>query len=511
MRNNRFFTLYIDATSIKLLVMKGKTVSAWAVLSLEPGLMKDGVITDTDKLANELKEFLRFHHVEGKKTIVGLSGTHCFYRVMTLPVLKADILNEAVQREAEGLLPVALDELYTSWQILSRSKTELTIFFVAYPRNATDALLTTLQKAETKPHSMDLAPLALARVTDRDTAVIMDVRPSEADIVIMVKGVPELIRSLPLPADNASPEDRLAIVRDELQRTIKFYNSSKVDSPLAEDAPIYVTGEASSYLETHPSFLEDTGHQVLPLKSPLPSLDGFNDTHYMVNIGLALKSIRLSKRQEVLVTNLNIIPAVYLPKPKSLAKMFIIPVLLLGIGLSYMMLKQVQDTAAENALIESQLNAASKTLEKRQAERRKLREEISKLEKEVSLLEKTKKKVSAAEKAFPVRHEVINGNLAVAMESRPEQVSNTLISCSLDLLKLEGTSPTEAEILLYADTLQRSNRFSDLIIDVVERIVEQVPEEETGGEEESGGEETGGEEETTIEYMEFKLILESRR
>ena len=204
-------TLTIDDQSVKLLVAKGlltkgNEVNKWASLSLEPGLVKDGVITDPERLAKALTGLMNTEGIKAKTVIAGLSGLHCLYRIFTLPNLPRDVIAEAVNREAERLLPVSLDELYLSWQILDGSKDGIRIFLAACPRNAANALMDTLRKAGVEPQLLDLTPLALARVVDKDTAIIVDTRSGEADIVIMVKGVPELIRGLSLPPDEDSPE-----------------------------------------------------------------------------------------------------------------------------------------------------------------------------------------------------------------------------------------------------------------------------------------------------------------
>ena len=47
---------------------------------------------------------------------------------------------------------------------------------------------------------MDVRPLALARVADERDALIINVQPVGFDIVVMIDGIPELLRSLPFPA-----------------------------------------------------------------------------------------------------------------------------------------------------------------------------------------------------------------------------------------------------------------------------------------------------------------------
>ncbi|GAI28594.1 unnamed protein product, partial [marine sediment metagenome] len=86
---------------------------------------------------------------------------------------------------------------------------------------------------------MDLKPLLLARVVKEATAVIVDVQPTEFDIVIMGDGVPQPIRTVPLPSEELSWQEKLPMIRDELDRTIKFYNSNNPEKPLVSTIPIF--------------------------------------------------------------------------------------------------------------------------------------------------------------------------------------------------------------------------------------------------------------------------------
>ena len=178
-------TLYIDDTSLRLLVAKGKRVEKWAQLPLEPGLVSGGAIVDEAEVAAKIKELLKDQGVKSKKVIAGLSGLHCLTRVITLPKLPKALLPEAVTQEVEGIVPVPLEQLYISWQVIPAPGQETHAFFAASPRNAVDALIGTLRRAGLEPYLIDLKPLTLARVANKATAIIVDVQPTEFDIEFM--------------------------------------------------------------------------------------------------------------------------------------------------------------------------------------------------------------------------------------------------------------------------------------------------------------------------------------
>ncbi|MBA7702874.1 hypothetical protein ES703_111649 [subsurface metagenome] len=111
-------TLFIEDSSIKLLVAKGQRVDKWAKLPLEPGLVSDGLILDEPQVANKVREILKLQGVRTSTVIAALSGFNSVYRLISLPELPPAILPEAVRQEASRVIPVPIDEVYLSYQTI---------------------------------------------------------------------------------------------------------------------------------------------------------------------------------------------------------------------------------------------------------------------------------------------------------------------------------------------------------------------------------------------------------
>lgn len=467
-------TLYIDDTSLRLLVAKGKRVKKWANLPLESGLVRDGAVLDEAKLAAKIKELLKAQRVKARKVIAGLSGLHCLSQVITLPRLPEAMLAEAVRREAERALPVPLEQLYISWQITSTSREEMQVFLAALPRNAVDALIETLRQADVKPYLMDLAPLALARVVNRATAIIIDVRSTEFDIVVMVEGVPQLIRSLSLPNGALSLQEKLPTIREELERTVKFYNSGHPEKPLEPSLPIFVSGELADEPELYQSLSDELGYPILLLSSPLKCPEGLAPSQYMVNIGLALKKLSPGKWASLSVVNLNALPEVYRPKARSLTKVLIALSIIVAIGLLVPLVMLVQSTAANTASLQAQLDATNQLLEQRYTQQLSQKKEIAELEGKVAEIEVTNNAFTAVLDNFNRQHKIVNGDLRVTTSTLPDTVVLSSITHASVKLTIRGMSPSETEVLAYADSLRTSGRFSQVIVSYIQKTEEGV-------------------------------------
>ncbi|MDO8578315.1 MAG: pilus assembly protein, partial [Dehalococcoidales bacterium] len=126
-------TLYIDDSSLRLLVCRGPRVIEWANVPLEPGLVKNNVIVKTEEVSARIRELFKVQKVKTRAVHVGISGLHCLSRPLVLPPLPKEMLGEVVPREAKKVLPVPLEMLYLSWYSLPMPDEKNMVFIVAVP------------------------------------------------------------------------------------------------------------------------------------------------------------------------------------------------------------------------------------------------------------------------------------------------------------------------------------------------------------------------------------------
>jgi type IV pilus assembly protein PilM len=464
-------TLYIDDTSLRLLVAKGNRVKKWATLPLESGLIRDGVVIDEAKVVAKIKELFKAQKVSPKKVITGMSGLNSLSQLITLPHLPEAMLAEAVAREAERVLPVPLDELYISWQIIPASGEETLVFLAALHRQTVDAMVKALRQAGVKPYLMDLAPLALTRMVDKATAMVADVRSVEVDIVIMVEGVPQVIRSLSLPSEAGSPENRLSIIREELERTIKFYNSGHPEKPFEPGLPIFVSGELVKAPEARQSLADELKYTILPLPSPLKPPKGFDSSQYMVNIGLAFKELSVEKRASAVLVNLNILPEVYRIKALTLSKVLTPLGTVAAIGTIYFLGMLVQGAVADTANLQNQVDFTTGLLEIRLEKWQAQEDEVAELLNQVGELEEPNEVLTAVLGNFVSQRKIVNGDLksVISDSNLPGNVDLGGIDHDGMVLTVSGISPSETEVMEYANALNDTGRFDRVTVTSIER------------------------------------------
>ncbi len=456
-------TLYIDDTSIRMLLTQGKRIKKWADLPLEPGLVKNATVLKEAEVAAKIRQLFQVRKVKAKKINIGVSGLRCLSRPLTLPQLPKVMLDEAVRREAKRVLPVPSEKLYLSWQSLPGPEGKSQVFLVAIPIQSTDSLFKMLHQAGLKADLMDLKPLLLARAVKEKTAIIVDVQPNEFDIVIMVNGIPQPIRTVSFPSETLSWQKKLPMIKNELNRTMEFYNANNPDEPLASDVPVFVSGELANQAELCQSLSDELEHPVSPILSPLEYPAGLDPNRYMANIGMVLKKLP-SNETGLSVTALNVLPEVYQPEPISITRILVVPAAVIAIGFVLLLGMLIQNTSADIAKTHSQMDATNQLLQQKLAEKQEMADKIAGLEKKINQAKTSGGNFAAAVANLEKQSKEFNSDLAVTINSLPAKVSLTNVSHSSHTLTIKGRAPDEEEILSYLRELDSSGRFSDITI-----------------------------------------------
>jgi type IV pilus assembly protein PilM len=450
-------TLYIDDNSIRLLVTHGEEIMKWAELPLEPGQVKNAVVIKETEVAAKIKQLFEVQNVKTRKVNVGVSGLYCPSRLITLPPLPKAMLDEAVKREAKRVLPVPLEQVYLSWQTIPSTEGRQQIFLVAILHKIVDPLIEVLHKAGIKPEYLDLKPLLLARLVKEATTVIVNIQPTEFDIVILVDGIPQTIDTVSFRGKNLSLQDKLPMIRDEINRTIKFYNSDNQEKPLVPSVPIFTSIALDDEVELCQYLSDKLGHPVLPLSSPLTCPQGLDPNRYMVNIGLALKTLSPGEEAVHSIVNLNMLPTAYLPEPISLTKILALPGAAVAIGLLIFLVISILSTSADITSMRSQLDTNNQLLQQKLPQREELMKNIKEAETSYN-------NFNTIVNSLDKQNSGINGGLEETVNSLPSTISLNSISDTSGILNIQGRSQNERELLSYLTKLDASGRFAKITI-----------------------------------------------
>jgi type IV pilus assembly protein PilM len=462
-------TLYVSDTGINLMVTRGKRIAKLAYMPLDLNLSDINTEAKEDDLVNKIKLLFKSNHIGVRKIILGISGLHCLTRPVSLPELPKAMVEEAITREARRVLPVPLDQLYISWQIVSTFEGKIQVFVVAIPKYIADTLVRILNRTGFKPYLMDIKPLALARVSREATAIIVDIQSKEFDIIIMSKGMPQTIRTVPFPQEYLAHTDRLSIVRDELKRTIQFYNSNNPENIIQNDTSMLISGELVDEAETIEFLTQELGYQVAPLVSPLKCAKQLDPSHHLTNVGLALKE--LPNEAGPSLPNFNTLPAPYLPKQIPRGRLMAIPAAAAAAGVIFLLVFMIQGAAAKIEQDQNTLDSTKKLVEQRQAQRTELKQSIAAMEQILADTETSRDAFLAVLDSLNTGQELIDGDLNAAVNNIVLNLELYRISHAEDQMLVNGQALTEQEVLEFVRNLQDTGRFSEVTIASLTRNV----------------------------------------
>ena len=453
-------TVNIEDNSLRITSVRGRRAVFAIESPLEPGWVQNGVVIEKANVGNLIGMLLVENRIKEKECVACVSGIQSIYRVAYVPKLDPALLAEAAKQEMQKAIPVPLDSLYTSWTDIKMSDMETALCLVGLPFDNVNSVTETLKAGGLQPKHLELKPLAVARVIDEKTAVVLNVQPAGFDIIIINDGLPELIRSLPFPGAIMNEGDKAAMVKDEVERTVNFYNSGHTSSPLNNLTPCILSGY---YLETLSMIL---GYAVRPAPMLVTYPQGQDENIFTANTGLAQRTVnRLTRRVDINVTpqaaaagkqaggssGFNILPVVAL---------FVCAAAALGMW-------AVNSTAeAETIRLQLQLNERTKLFSDTQ---KLYREGNEKDAKELAAYKLVADTLSGPIKAVAEGRALVNRRIGEVIAPLPASMFLTSITLSSDKIVIAGSAPSEDILLNYARDLRSKGIFSMVMVTSVDK------------------------------------------
>lgn len=292
-------TLSFEGNIIRCLTVKGDQVEAWDQLTLPPKHMSQGLIHSPNGVSKHLGRVLEKTEANRRHVVTGVTDQRSVHRLLTLPKIDEKLLDETIRRKSKQEFALPIDEVDIFWQIIGRNDKQLRIYVLAVPKQIIDHLVQTLQQVRIKPQVMSAKPLALMRAVGRQNSIIINLESFSMAVIIVVDGVPVIVRTVPLESGDLTREAKLDLLGQELNRTTKFYNESNKQNRLPEDTPLFPTGALFTSLSPEDR-LEDniplvgrlqtrTSYPIFNLKPHVAAPAALSLPEFAVNLGLATK------------------------------------------------------------------------------------------------------------------------------------------------------------------------------------------------------------------------------
>lgn len=166
-----FVGLEIEPSSITAVTVTsadGLTVKHAAHVALEPGIVRDGEVTDVEALTAALRELFRANKDLPKRVRIGIANQKIVVRVIEMPPIKdAKELALAVRFTAQEHIPMPLDAAVLDHQALDIVDTpeglRQRVVLVAARRDMIERVLAAARAAGLRVEGVDLAAFGMVR------------------------------------------------------------------------------------------------------------------------------------------------------------------------------------------------------------------------------------------------------------------------------------------------------------------------------------------------------------
>ncbi len=136
--------------------------------TLDPGIVRDGEVSDVDALAEALRDMWRDEKGLDRRVRIGIANQKIVVRVIELPpIADAKELAQAVRFQAQDQIPMPLDAAVLDHQVLETVDTpqgpRQRILLVAARRDMVERVLSAARAAGLRPEGIDLSAFAMVR------------------------------------------------------------------------------------------------------------------------------------------------------------------------------------------------------------------------------------------------------------------------------------------------------------------------------------------------------------
>jgi Tfp pilus assembly protein PilN len=449
-------TLSIEDTHISATVFQGRTVKTAASTALEPGLVKDGLILNTAMVSQSIKDLFNSNGITEKQVIASITGIHSVYRLARLPKLKGSIMEEAVLHEMTRSMPLPLEQIYPCWQTSPAPANEVMVSMIALPRNTADALVTTLQQAGLSCSDLDLRPLAMARAAADPDALVINIQLTSFDIVIMADGLPRLVRSLPFANPGAPLDSKVNTLKEEVDRTIGYYNSEQKEKKISGTSNVYISGAFKEMLAEKMA----SAFNLVPMPQLLTYPENSNPDEWVINSGLALKQAKVNT--SAMRATINVLPRVYQPKPFPVMQVAAYIFVIIALAIIAVQALATSQAVSTTEALQSKAGELDQIVKAAQA----AQPEINKLQDQLKAIKTKRDSMLQMQNEIKSQRAELNDELAQITSLLPGTVIPGTItySSSSKAWTVTGTTTGSAIIINYVSALQSGGKFSEVLI-----------------------------------------------
>ena len=192
---------------------QGYKLNKYCTVEIPEGIFDEGKIVDSPSLAELIQEMLNENKIKTRRVATGVPMREAIIRIIPIPAELDDqeLRDMVLNHEAIHYLPYPREEVDLDYQKLGPFQDEdgiekVQVLLVATRRNVTDTYMETFQQAGLQIDVLEINSFALIRTireqlrqfSSNEAAVLIDIEFDNTEIAIIVDGVPQFSRTVPI-------------------------------------------------------------------------------------------------------------------------------------------------------------------------------------------------------------------------------------------------------------------------------------------------------------------------
>jgi len=190
--------LDISQTGIKVMAIDAKKwlVTGYGSVDLDPIKVQKSLDSNDVYLSENIRSLISdklIGHLPSDQVILGIPTGRTFSRTFTIPTKNESTLPDAVEIEVDQYIPIPMESLYVDYEVIERTKDQLTVIMSAVPKVLVDSCMSAVKSAGLQPIMVEPGINAVARVLESAEeghlpTLIVDIGPASTDIAVLDGG-----------------------------------------------------------------------------------------------------------------------------------------------------------------------------------------------------------------------------------------------------------------------------------------------------------------------------------
>ncbi|MBI2872828.1 MAG: pilus assembly protein PilM [Chloroflexi bacterium] len=364
----RVVTVDIDSTTVRMLQLQGNRVERWASAPLDEGMVENGTILNPSLLGERIRQLRRTSDITGTEVVASVNGLFSVARTLNVPhVSQQELLQKLPEYAPET---GGRQDLRLLWQTLHADTTSHHVLAMWANDGQVSSQLGALRAAGLAPTVLEFKTMALYRTVDRKQAIIVNMEPTSLDLVLVVGGLPQVMRTVGLP-QASSPDELANLVAQAIEHTVAYHNARQTEELPPVRIPLFLVGPMAD----SPSVRQQVQERVeYPLESFAPDLEfpaHLPAGQYAVNLGLAMRYVARPREEggeDRPPVHINLVPRVVSPWQITPQRAGMLAAMVAGLVVAFFLFQLNSGAAEEVATLRRSAGDVRRQISLRQAE-----------------------------------------------------------------------------------------------------------------------------------------------